>query len=98
MPAMGKGNRIRRNRGLAPARPQVTAAPEGWVVCSGTEIEHEDDTSECSLGKDCLGIDELHHLTMSCGMLAVCVRCTTTSAAVHPLLGTQAGVPRTARF
>lgn len=46
-----------------------------WTVCTGTEIEHQDGTSTCTLGAACLGPDEFHASGRTCGLLEPCGRC-----------------------
>ncbi|MET7816522.1 hypothetical protein ABZT26_37535 [Streptomyces sp. NPDC005395] len=66
--------------------PGATAHPRAFEVCTGTEIDHQDGTTTCSLGSDCLGAEELHASGQTCGMLAPCARCGIT----EPLVGGRA--------
>jgi hypothetical protein len=44
--------------------------------CSGTEIDHDDGSHECTAGQACAGPDALHMTSMSCSFLSACGRCT----------------------
>ncbi|MGP3691761.1 hypothetical protein ACTVZO_45270 [Streptomyces sp. IBSNAI002] len=69
--------------GCSGLKAAAGAMPEQYRVCAGTEIDHSDGETTCTLGDGCLGADQLHASGQTCGLLAPCERCGITS----PLLG-----------
>lgn len=51
--------------------------PPPFTMCPGTELDHGDGTTTCSLGADCAGAEQLHAQGQSCNMFAPCERCGT---------------------
>lgn len=49
--------------------------PGMFSSCTGTEIDHQDGTTTCTLGDGCVGEDVMHASGQSCGLLAPCERC-----------------------
>jgi hypothetical protein len=68
---VGRNAQCRRVQRQARRAQTTGSPPRGWVVCSGIEIMHRDDRSECSLvdESECVGLDELHEMTVSCAVV-----------------------------
>ncbi len=47
-------------RGVAVFSIVASRVPAGWSICGGLQTEHQDGTTECSRGEDCLGASKLH--------------------------------------